>query len=176
MNKYTYSGKRKKRSLSPWNEEDEDILNKKFMKMKYNEKHKRETETETELEVEMRSYGSQLRYECGLARRFYDPETEDFYDERWMTCNWNQTWTKVDYLDECIWTQCLNPPYPPEENLLDSTWDQNPVEFGNNVSYVCGENLYFLWDRDMTEFNVTCLGDGTWEDPTEWPVCVPCKY
>ena len=81
MNKYTYSGKRKKRSLSPWNEEDEDILNKKFMKMKYNEKHKRETETETELEVEMRSYGSQLRYECGLARRVFDPEAEEFYDE-----------------------------------------------------------------------------------------------
>ena len=91
---------------------------------------------ETEEEIEMRSFGSQLRYECGLARRFYDPDAEQFYDERWMTCNWNQTWTLVDYLDECIWTQCLNPPVPPTENLLDSTWDGNPVEFGSNVSYI----------------------------------------
>ena len=167
----TSSGGRKKRSSVQLDEED---FNNDLMERIEKERYKRETETE--LEVEMRSYGSQLRYECGLARRFYDPEAEVFYDERWMTCNWNQTWTKVDYLDECIWTQCLNPPLPPEENLLDSTWDANPVEFGNNVSFVCGEDLYFLWDRDMAEFNVSCLDDGTWEDPAEWPVCVPCKF
>ena len=166
------SKKRKKRSSVQINEKD--FLNDDGMENMTKERYRREAETE--LEVAMRSYGSQLRYECGLARRFYDPEAEEFYDERWMTCNWKQTWTKVDYLDECIWTQCLNPPLPPEENLLDSTWDANPVEFGNNVSFVCGEDLYFLWDRDMAEFNVSCLDDGTWEDPAEWPVCVPCKF
>ena len=51
-----------------------------------------------------------IRYECGLARRFYDIEAEEHYDERWMTCNWNTTWTKHDSLDECVWVQCLNPP------------------------------------------------------------------
>ena len=34
---------------------------------------------ETELEIAMKTYGSQLRYECGLARKFYDPEAESEY-------------------------------------------------------------------------------------------------
>ena len=31
---------------------------------------------ESYLETAMKSYGSQLRYECGLARKFFDPDTE----------------------------------------------------------------------------------------------------
>ena len=56
---------------------------------------KRETgETvETEEEISLRSYGSVLRYQCGLARRFYEPDLDLEYDERNMTCNWNRTWT-----------------------------------------------------------------------------------
>ena len=50
------------------------------------------------------------RYKCGIARQFEDPETGEQYSERWMTCNWNKTWTKTDTLDECVWTQCINPP------------------------------------------------------------------
>jgi hypothetical protein len=51
-----------------------------------------------------------LRYQCGLARRFEDPETEELYDERWMECQWNKTWTPVDSLDPCRWVQCIDPP------------------------------------------------------------------
>ena len=40
--------------------------------------HKRQVK-ETELEEERRSYGSVLRYECGLARMFMDPELEELY-------------------------------------------------------------------------------------------------
>ena len=60
-----------------------------------------EAEVETEAELATRSYGSVLRYQCGLARRFYDPELDSLYDERWMTCNWNQTWTLYDTIDSC---------------------------------------------------------------------------
>ena len=70
---------------------------------------KRQVE-ENEEEILQRSYGSNLGYECGLARRFEDPETSELYSERWMTCNWNKTWTPVDSLDECTWIQCINPP------------------------------------------------------------------
>ena len=45
--------------------------------------HRREA-AETLEEVEERSYGSRLRYECGLARRFVDPETGGHYLDRWM--------------------------------------------------------------------------------------------
>ena len=92
------------------------------------QKRQAKAEAETEEEILLRSYGSQLRcvmvdsfnimiphtlhrYECGLARRFYDTEAEQHYDERWMTCNWNTTWTRHDSLDECVWVQCLNPPH-----------------------------------------------------------------
>ena len=48
-----------------------------------------------------RSYGARLGYTCGLARLFEDGETGEVYQERWMGCNWNKTWTPMDYLDEC---------------------------------------------------------------------------
>lgn len=137
----------------------------------------RQTEpVESEAELATRSYGSVLKYQCGLARRFYDPELDSLYDERLMTCNWNKTWTVYDTIDECVWTQCLNPPDPPPGTLLASTWSGEPVDFYGNVSYVCeDENLYFEWDRDMEEFNITCQLGGSWDEPLEWPVCLPSK-
>ena len=131
---------------------------------------------ETREEMEMRSFGSRLRYECGLARKFLDPETNDHYDERWMQCNWNNSWTLYDSLDDCVWVQCLYPPDPPPDTQLAVTWSGDPVEFHDNVSYVCdGEDLYFEWEREMEEFNVTCLPGGAWDNPIEWPICVHCK-
>ena len=135
----------------------------------------REAEESAE-ELELRSYGSRLRYQCGLARKVLDPETGKHYDERWMTCNWNSTWTLYDSLDTCEWVACLYPPEPPEEALLALQWDGQPTEFEGNVSYTCkDENLYFEIDKDMPEYNVTCLDDGTWDEPTEWPVCFNCE-
>ena len=93
-----------------------------------------------------------------------------------MTCNWNSSWTLYDSLDTCEWVACLYPPQPPEEALLALQWDGLPTEFDGNVSYTCkDENLYFEMDKDMSEYNVTCLEDGTWDEPTEWPVCFNCK-
>ena len=135
----------------------------------------RETGLETELELAMRSYGSVLRYQCGPARKFYDPELDELYPERNMTCNWNATWTTRDYVDECVWTQCLYPPEPPGNTLLLSTWGGDPVEFYDNVSYVCPEGLYFEWDREMPEYNLTCQTDGSWIEPPVWPICLPCN-
>jgi hypothetical protein len=65
---------------------------------------------ETEEEVAMRSYGSRLRYQCGPARLFRDAFTREHYPDRWMECNWNQTWTRTDTLDECSWIECMHPP------------------------------------------------------------------
>ena len=130
----------------------------------------------TSEDTAVRSYGSVLSYQCGLARQFYEPELGELYQQRNMTCNWNTTWTLRDSLDECVWTQCLYPPEPPELSLLTSTWSGQPVEFHENVSYVCQEEeTYFQWDRDQLEFNVTCQPDGSWPEPEEWPVCLSCK-
>ena len=95
----------------------------------------------------------------------------------WLECNWNKSWTPVDTLDSCNWVQCLNPPDPPEEHLLELDWDGLPVEFNSTVSYVCqSDETYFLWDNTQLEFNVTCLNGGFWDDPDEWPICVECKH
>ena len=94
-----------------------------------------------------------------------------------MQCNWNQTWTLTDQLDDCVWVQCLYPPDPPPEAQLVSTWSGDPVEFYGNVSYVCAsEDLYFEWDRDLPEYNISCLPGGSWDEPLVWPVCYNCKY
>ena len=141
-----------------------------------NVKMKKREVKESAQEIELRSYGSRLRYQCGLARRFLDPETGRHYDDRWMTCNWNSSWTLTDTLDTCEWVACINPPTPPEEALIALQWDGNPIEFNGNVSYTCkDENLYFEMDKDMEEYNVTCLEDGSWDVPAEWPVCFNCK-
>ena len=69
-------------------------------------------------------------------------------------------------------------PQPPATALLVSLYDDTPVEFYGNSSYVCaGEELYFEWDRDMAEFNVTCQEDGSWAAPAadQWPSCLPCE-
>ena len=127
-------------------------------------------------ETDLISYGSVLQYRCGLARSFYDPESESLYEERNMTCNWNQTWTPRDTLDPCVWTACLYPPEPHINTSLVMLWAGQPVEFYENVSYVCSsEDLYFEWDREMTEFNVTCRPGGQWDQPEEWPSCLKCK-
>ena len=140
-------------------------------------RHKREVEVETEEELSMRSYGSRLRYECGMARRFLDPETEVHYDEKWLQCNWNNSWTQTDTLDPCVWVACLHPPHPPEGLGVRLDWDGEPVEFNANVSYVCeSDDLFFEWDRDLPEFNISCLEGGSWDEPKEWPSCLACKF
>ena len=72
---------------------------------------------ETHEKVAMRSYGSRLRYECGLGRKFLDDFSEQHYDEKWLQCNWNKTWTRTDTLDKCDWVQCLYPPEVMRQNL-----------------------------------------------------------
>ena len=91
---------RKKRSLSPTTGEE------RLTSLRL----KRETETvvESEAELAMRSYGSVLRYQCGLARRFYDPELDSLYDERFMTCNWNKTWTGTETEEDQTKCRFLN--------------------------------------------------------------------
>ena len=69
---------------------------------------------------------------------------------------------------------------PPPEARLELVWDGSPVNFTDTVSYVCSggegeEELFFEWDRDMAEYNVSCLEGGAWDLPAVWPVCLPCK-
>lgn len=84
---------------------------------------KRESTQLSDLELELKSYGNNLRFECGLARRFLDEESSEHYDERVMSCAWNTTWTPLDTLDPCVWVQCLYPPQPPPESNMILVWE-----------------------------------------------------
>ena len=140
-----------------------------------NVRRKRETLDVMEAD-EIKSHGTMLRYECGLARKFYDEGLEEQYDERFMTCNFNKTWTEHDYIDECVWIQCLYPPEPPKETNLKLIWDGSPINFTESVSYVCKEDdLYFESDRELQEYTVQCLPGGSWDAPDTWPRCLHCK-
>ena len=125
---------------------------------------------------EFKSYGTELRYECGKARKFFSEEQNETYTERHMTCNWNTSWSPHSSLDPCVWVQCLHPPLPPAHTNLALVWDGSPVNFTHSVSYVCREEgLYFERDRDMTSYNITCLPGGQWDEPFKWPKCIKCK-
>ena len=129
-----------------------------------------------ERETDLVSYGSVLRYRCGPARSFLAAESDSLYEERNLTCHWNQSWSPQPSLDRCVWTACLHPPQPDLNTSLVMLWSGQPVEFYENVSYVCSsEELYFEWDREMAEFNVTCRPGGTWDQPALWPSCLQCK-
>ena len=34
------------------------------------------------------------------------------------------------------------------------------------------KDKHFEWDRDMAEFNSTCIEEGNWTEPLVWPGCV----
>ena len=100
------SGRRKRSLAETWASSVEYISSHERFKRQGSD----DSAVETEEEIAVRSYGSRLRYECGPARQFFDEFTQELYTDRWMECNWNQTWTRTDVLDTCNWIQCLNPP------------------------------------------------------------------
>ena len=53
-------------------------------------------------------------------------------------------------LDECQWTQCIDPPIP-EGRRVKPTWDGvTPYEFYSNATYVCdSDEVFFEHDRDQ---------------------------
>ena len=120
-------------------------------------------------------YGNTLIYECGLGRRFYNPDLNIKYTQSNLTCNWNKTWTPSNELDNCVWVACINPPKPPWANHLKLNWDGVPVNFSSSVAYTCDSDdrpRYFEHDRDALKYNVTCLNTGGWAVPATWPRCV----
>jgi len=54
-------------------------------------------------------------------------------------------------------------------------WDGNPVEFNAGVGYNCTKGLFFEMNRDLLQWNLTCLPDGSWKVPEVWPRCVASK-
>ena len=61
-----------------------------------------------------------------------------------MPCQWDRTWTDTTQLMSCDWVQCLKPPTPPKSaHLRVNYWDEQPIEFGDSVEFVCQRGFQF---------------------------------
>jgi hypothetical protein len=61
---------------------------------------------------------------------------------------------------------------PPPATGLKSNWNGVPVPFFSNASYSCAKSTtFFLSDRNLEAWNLTCLPGGVWQTPV-WPFCV----
>ncbi len=77
-----------------------------------------------------------------------------------------------------MWIQCLNPPLPDGLGLAfdDPNQETQPIEFFDNVTYVCSNNaLFFEEDRNIDSFEIQCYDDGTFDAPNPWPRCISSK-
>lgn len=78
-------------------------------------------------------------------------------------------------MEPCVWIQCLHPDLPADHGLAfeDPRQATDPIEFFDNVTYVCENNaLFFEEDRDMESYEITCYDDGTFDTPNPWPRCI----
>ena len=74
------------------------------------------------------------RYQCGLGKKFLDPNTGELYPELEISCSWNRTWSDLgnrlvngnssseSVLHACVWVQCLDPPEVSCDLKLSYLW------------------------------------------------------
>lgn len=95
----------------------------------------------SEEEILRRSHGSKLGYSCGLGRMFESYEG-DLYDEMWIQCNWNKSWTPTTELDSCKWVQCINPPTVGIQFMNDHMYVFIIFSIKQNHLYINNSNVY----------------------------------
>ena len=130
----------------------------------------------------MKTECNNCSYTCGSARLFKD-HTGDLHERQNMTCQWDRTWTDTTQLMFCDWVQCLKPPTPPKSaHLRVNYWDEQPIEFGDSVEFVCQRGFQFEDDPSQESVSYTCQGTtdekltrGFFDSPLledEWPRCL----
>ena len=99
-----------------------------------------------------------------------------------MSCLWDRNWTAINKLDPCDWVQCLKPTKPPlSTNLRVTYWNGNPINFGDQITYVCDKGYHFEDDPYQVNIKYQCQ-DGTKPKTTrgflntpasddQWPKC-----
>lgn len=147
-------------------------------------------------------YGTHLNYSCPLAHRFVNASNEPVDDNVEVFCEWETSAMSVGQLPDCLrkllshrqqdikvkctrltFMQCFsfqaygcaNPEWPPEVyNLEFSDYvNDTVVNFGDNVTYKCLDEHYFVTDFHQETIHTTCKTDksGTWTPPP-WVQCI----
>ena len=125
-------------------------------------------------------HGTKVTYSCGLGKRFVR-YTENgkgpYYHNKTLTCQWNTTWAPEGLLDECEAVACAAPSVPDGSRLKLQQMDTLTFAFGKTATFMCDNSgIYFEQGREMKSFNLTCLENGRWNVPYEWPKCVESEY
>ena len=130
-------------------------------------------------------YLAEVEYGCVNGSQF-DTDNNGFGDSYRIInkCLWNQTWSPYPELPDCKITHCVDPFDIPDHTMLEEKI-HNTVSWtrvGQNKTYRCQGILddgthtrFFEHDRSLSEFNMLCLPDGTFDfdNKTEnWPVCL----
>ena len=45
------------------------------------------------------------------------------------------------------------------------------ADVGQGANYSCELGYFFGEDKDMVNYSVPCLANGTWDEPAVWPEC-----
>ena len=105
-----------------------------------------------------------------------------------MMCNWeSKSWTPTVELGTCDWVQCLKPPKPPSSTHLRVTdWFGDPIEFGNQIRFVCERGYSFEDDPAQLDVAYTCQDGaenqelrGFFDVPEleeDWPRCLQGNF
>ena len=65
---------------------------------------------------------------------------------------------------------------PEETGLIhDRNWDEEVIEFGTQMEYVCGRRQHFTASFEQLNVFATCNDFNQWIEPADWGVCIDCK-
>ena len=135
-----------------------------------------------------RNYMTNLTYQCGSARMFLDRDKQHQPSQS-MSCQWDKSWSPSPLLDPCDWVACLKPPTPPPStHLRVSEWFGAPIQFDDQIRFVCERGYFFEEDPSQEDVKFTCQ-DGSHsgyegsrgffdipETEEKWPRCLMGKY
>ena len=93
-------------------------------------------------------------------------------------CMWSEKWNLEPNLSEleCELIRCRAPPVKASRKLISSYVLGEDVIVNDQIEYSCyisPSQHYFESDRGSSSLTLTCLDTGEYDEPSEWPNCVP---
>ena len=118
-------------------------------------------------------YQTEVEYGCVNGSQF-DTDGDGYGDAYRIVnkCLWNQTWSPYPDLPECKITHCVDPFDIPLHTILEEETHNtfNWTQVGQNKTYRCQgvlldgtHTMFFEHDRSLSEFEMHCLPDGTFD-------------
>lgn len=93
-------------------------------------------------------------------------------------CMWSKKWTLEPFLAEleCELIRCRPPPIKSSRKLISSHVVGEDVIVNDQIEFRCFNSPsehFFESDRGSISLTLTCLRTGEYDEPSQWPNCVP---